>query len=520
MNRRERGAAPSSQEPSDTGGTSTPAELHAAALTHMRSGRALDAQRFCQQALAIDPGHMETLQLMGVLCLQARQYDHAIEWTARASRQDFATDYLGSLGIALDQQGLHHEAFRALDRAVQLRPDDIALWIHHGNALLKLERDAEGLLSYQRILKLDPAHADAAFGCGCILLKLGRFEDALGYFNLSDGLRPGQSAVLEKRALALLNLKRFDDALSDYLRAHALNPTNPRICNDIGTSLHLLGRDDDALPWFDRAVTLQPDFITALVNKAFALTQVQRFDEAFAAFHRVKALAPDNADNEFHLSLLNLLTGNLEAGWQGREARWRMQVRPGSYPQYKQPLWRGDADLKGKAILVLEDEGLGDTIQFARYIPMLAEQGARVILRVGDPLHSLLSAMPCVAECIPKSSPATPAFDLHSPICSLPAAFKTRLDTIPAAIPYLPAPAEGRVKVWEERLEARLGPRKRLRVGLVWSGRPTHVNDHNRSLPLHLLSRILDVDASFVSLQKDPRPADKAAARHRPASSI
>jgi hypothetical protein len=187
-----------------------------------------------------------------------------------------------------------------------------------------------------------------------------------------------------------------------------------------------------------------------------------------------------------------------------------MQARPGSYPQFPQPVWRGDVDIKGKTILVLEDEGLGDTIQFARYIPMLAARGARVILRVGDPLHPLLSGLPDVAECIPKSVPTIPAFDLHCPICSLPLAFGTRLDTIPAAIPYLPAPAESLVLAWEDRLENRLGPRKGLRVGLVWSGRRTHLNDHNRSIPLGALSRILDVGASFVSLQKDPRPADKA----------
>ena len=188
-----------------------------------------------------------------------------------------------------------------------------------------------------------------------------------------------------------------------------------------------------------------------------------------------------------------------------------MKTRPGSYPEFPQPLWRGDVDLHGKTILVLEDEGFGDTIQFARYIPDLVERGARVVLRVGDPLHPLLSGLPGIAECSPKSDPSLPSFDLHVPTCSLPLAFGTRLDTIPADIPYLPAPPQSRVQAWEKRLEDRLGPRRRFRVGLVWSGRPTHVNDHNRSIPLAMLSRILDVDAAFVSLQKDPRPSDKAA---------
>jgi tetratricopeptide (TPR) repeat protein len=515
MNRHERRLAARESKKAAKGADAPAATaLYELGRRHMQAGRHLDAQLCCQQALAIDPNHAETLHLMGLLSLQAKQYDHAIEWIARANQQDPSADHLGSLGIALGQQGLHDAAFKALDRAVQLRPDDVGLWIHHGNMLVKLERQAEALMSYQRVLKLDPAHADAAYGCGCLLLGLGRADEALRTFNLCDELRPNQAEVLEKRGLALSSLNRFEEALSDNLRAHALNPTKAATCNDIGTSLHFLSRDEAALAWFDKAIALQPGFMTALVNKGFALTQLQRLDEALATFHQAKALDPGNADLEFHLSLLNLLIGNFEAGWAGREARWRMQARQGSYPQFPQPIWRGDVDIRGKTILVLEDEGLGDTIQFARYIPMLAGRGARVILRVGDPLHPLLSALPDVAACIPKSVPTLPAFDLHCPICSLPLAFGTRLDTIPAAIPYLPAPAESLVQAWEDRLRNRLGPRKGLRVGLAWSGRPTHLNDHNRSIPLGALSRILDVGATFVSLQKDPRPADKAVLAH------
>ena len=507
MNRRERRAAQASKKTAGSG-ASTAAALYELAHRHMQAGRPLDAQLCCQQALALDSDHAETLHLMGLLCLQARQYDHALAWIDRASRQDRKTDYLGSLGIALDQQGLYGYALKALDRALQLRPDDTGLWVHHGNALAKLDRYAESLISYQHVLKLDPAHADALYGRGCVLLKLGRLDEALSYLNRCDDLRPHQAAVIEQRGLVLFNMKKHEDALSDFLRAHALNPLNHETCNNIGSSLQLLCRDEDALPWFDKAIALRADCVPALVNKAFTLTQLRRLDEAFATFHHAKSLDPDDADLAFQLSLLELLTGNFRNGWVGREARWRMRARPGSYPQFPQPLWRGDADLRGKTLLVLEDEGLGDTIQFARYIPMLVARGARVILRVGDPLHPLLSELPDVAECSPKSAPMLPSFDLHCPICSLPLAFETRLDTIPADIPYLPAPPRSRVQAWEDRL-GEGGVRRRLRVGLVWSGRPTHVNDHNRSIPLQMLSRILDVDAAFISLQRDPRPSDK-----------
>jgi hypothetical protein len=178
------------------------------------------------------------------------------------------------------------------------------------------------------------------------------------------------------------------------------------------------------------------------------------------------------------------------------------------YPDLSQPIWLGDGPVEGKTILVFADEGLGDTIQFARYIPMLAARGAKVILWVDDPLASLMSGLSGVSRLITKSDPL-PVFDLHCPICSLPLAFRTSIETIPSDV-YLPRPAEARVQAWESRLRDRLGPSGKLRVGLAWSGNPNHWNDHNRSLRLQELSPLLDLDADFVSLQKDPRPHDRA----------
>jgi hypothetical protein len=157
---------------------------------------------------------------------------------------------------------------------------------------------------------------------------------------------------------------------------------------------------------------------------------------------------------------------------------------------------------------------LGDAIQFARYVPMVAALGARVILGVEPPIQQLLGGIKGVADCVGRSSPL--AHDLHCPLGSLPLAFGTRLDTIPFAEGYFPAPAAARVKVWEDRLEDRLGPRKRFRVGLVWAGNPDHSNDHNRSMALRTLAPLLDCDVQFVSLQKGVRAEDKSLLGERP----
>ena len=204
-----------------------------------------------------------------------------------------------------------------------------------------------------------------------------------------------------------------------------------------------------------------------------------------------------------------MVTGNFEAGWRGHEARWTLGVRSAIYPDVPQPMWLGEPSIEGKTILIHVDEGLGDTIQFARYLPMLAARGARVVLVVAGRPYSLFSGLPGVAQCLPMSSGPLPLFDFHVPISGLPLAFRTPLDIIPSRDFVSAGLLESRVQAWENRL----GPREKLRVGLVWSGNATQANDHNRSIPLRGLSRILELDATFVSLQKDPRPEDSAVLR-------
>jgi Flp pilus assembly protein TadD len=403
-----------------------------AVLGEMRAGKFLEAQMLCRQLLERSPDNPEILHLMALVCFNAGQFDHAVEWASRALRNDAKPAYLTTLGTALLNLGRRDDAVRVFDKAVQLKPDDATLW--------------------------------------------------------------------SNLAHALIESGRIPDALLCRARAHQLDPQNPKIRNELGHGFMLLGRHEEALSWFDRALEIRPDAVETLNNKAFSLARLHRFDEAFAVYARSKAAAPDNAWTDFNVALLQMLTGSFTAGWLGREARLRLQP----YPDFRQPRWFGDQDIAGKTILLYADEGLGDSIQFIRYVPMVTARGARVALVVEEALCALLASLPGVAECVSKQA-ALPTFDLHCPISSLPLVFNTTLETIPASASYLPQPAEDRVRRWEERL----GPHQTLRVGLVWSGNPRHINDRDRSIRLREMLPILEVGATFVSLQKDPRPGDK-----------
>ncbi len=459
----------------------------------------------------MDPNHADTLHLLGLLSFHAKQYDHAVEWISRAIRQEPKTDYLTNLGTTLVNLGRREEALKAFDKAVQLKPLDADLWRNLGNVLIDVERPADAILSFQHALKLNPRHFDVAYKAGQLLYQSERLEEALVCFNRCNELEPNHLPTLYMQSLTLHRLKRFEEALTGSERALILDPANVDTCNNIGNILRSLGRSEEALPWFDRSLELQPNLAVTIASKAVTLVELHRFDEAFAAYRLARTVDPGCAAAEWNLALLEMLTGNFEAGWAGREARWKIPALSYHYPKFSQPKWLGKEPIDGKTILINVDEGLGDTIQFVRYVPMVAARGARVILSVQDALCPLLSDLPGVSQCLPLSASELPAFDTYCPVSSLPLAFGTKLETIPSATPYLPAPAESRVQVWQERL----GPRDRLRVGLVWSGNPVHDNDHNRSIPLRMLARILDVGATFVSLQKDPRPDDSATLRER-----
>ncbi len=489
------------------------APLHPAVLKEAIAGRFLEALSLGREALALDPQNAETMHLMAMVNLEAKQAEHAVEWTRRAIGKDSRPGYFTTLGLALAALGKHGEALRAFDAVLACLPNDAQLWWQKGNALLAMGRASEALTAFEHTTRLDPRHGDAAFKCGHILHGLKRYEEALAHLDRSATLEADHAPTLQTRAAVLKELDRLDEALIDAQRAIALDPTQAEASGNLGAILEAMGRLDEALACYDRALNLTPDVARIITNRGGALAKLGHIDEAMAEYKRSLAVDPGYAEAAWNLALLQMLTGDFENGLKGREIRWQFpQLRP-AYPNLGGPMWLGAEPLDGKTILVCAEEGLGDTIQHVRYVPMLAARGARVILVIEPALCPLLAGVAGVSQCLPKlESTALPPYDFHIPVNCLPLAFGTRLGSIPAGAGYLPPPPAERVEAWQRRL----GAHERLRVGLVWSGNPRHLNDRNRSTTLQMVSRLFDVDAAFVSLQKDPRPQDAALLRAQP----
>jgi hypothetical protein len=313
---------------------------------------------------------------------------------------------------------------------------------------------------------------------------------------------PRHPLVRLDRGLALAALGRHQEAVAEFEAALALSPNNPSAHYNRGISLFGLGHYAEAVAAYDRALLIAADHVKAWNNRGLALQALNRHDEALASYAKALELQKDYADAHFNQALALLTIGEFRRGFEKYEWRWRRSGMP-SGRGYGRPLWLGEYPLERRTILLHAEQGLGDTIQFARYVPMLARAGAKVVLEVQPQLKVLLGQIEGAAAVVARGE-ALPAFDVHCPLGSLPLALKTEPATIPSLDRYLGAD-EAHMAKWRARLECLGAPR----IALAWSGNPQHVNDRNRSIPLSVFAPLWTTGAMhFVSVQRELRDGD------------
>ena len=370
-------------------------------------------------------------------------------------------------------------------------------------ALHQAGRIAEAEPIYLAILRDVPRHFDALHLLGVVRQQQGRHAEAIELIGEALSLRPDDAAALSNRGLSLRALGRAQEALESCNKAIRLKPDYADAHNNRGLALAALRRPAEALKSYEAALSHAPSHLDALNNRGIALFDMNRLGEALSAFDRVLAIRPDHAHARWNRAQVLLLSGDFARGWPEHE--WRFASNPVLQRKFEKPVWGGDTPVDGKTVLLHAEQGLGDTIQFCRYAPLLAGRGARVVLEVQPMLVGLMRTLDGAIDVVARGD-ALPAFDLHCPLLSLPLAFRTDAATIPAQAPYLRAPAS--TVDWGAQPSA-----KRPRIGLVWSGNPGHKRDGARSVPFYALMPLLDLGATFVSLQKDARASDAAVLR-------
>jgi tetratricopeptide (TPR) repeat protein len=418
----------------------------------------------------------------------------------KAQRGNF--DALHLLGMLNHQRGKPGEAYRLIGAALKVQPRSADALSNLALVLHAMKRSAEALASLDKALAVAPGHADALNSRGNILLDLNRPEEALAMFDAVLTAAPRHLQALVNRGNALTDLGRPEQALADYDAALALAPGHPLALYNRGNALHALGREQEAIAAYDAALRAAPGHAKSWLNRGLTLAALNRHGDALASYGKALSLAPDNADAHFGAAMSLLTLGDYPRGFAEYEWRWK-RAGVTTRKELSKPLWLGGAPLAGKIILLHAEQGLGDTVMFARYAPRLAKAGASVVLEVQPELKSLLAGLEGVSAVVSRGE-TLPPFDLHCPLASLPLACKTELSGVPAEIPYLHAPATHLAK-WRPRIEPLAWPR----IALAWSGRASHVNDRNRSLDPAQLEPLLALPgASFIGIQRELRPAD------------
>ena len=496
------------------------------AMANHQRGALGEAERAYAAILAKEPAHMGATYLLGVVFLQQGKFAAAERQIAAAIGMNpglaSAHEHRGE---ALLNSGRAAEAAAAFEKAIALKPDFLEAHANRAVALRALGRRQDALAAYEKAIALKPDHAAALIGRGAVLHELGRTAEALASYDAAIAAAPQSAEAFNNRGNALTELDRFEEALQSFTRAIALNPVYAEAFSNRGHALRRMGRGNEALHEFERAIALKPDYAEAFYNRGLVLHEAERVEEALASYDRAIAFKPSYAEAfdkrgnalkdlkrldealaaygqaitlkpDYHEAIDNrgrcsFLLGRLAEGWTDYESRWKKPGFLSVRPPLDAPHWKGES-LANRSILVYMEQGLGDAIQFCRYLPVLAERGANVSFLLPRNLTRLIASLRApirFLEALGKED----RFDFQCPLMSLPHLLKLPLAGMEA--PYLSADGE-RAADWRARLGA-----DGFKIGICWQANPL---GGGRSFPLASLFPLSQIArVRLISLQKN-----------------
>ena len=449
-----------------------------------------------EQAISLGLEQAEVHHDRAVLLAGLGRREEALAaWDRAIALQPYYVEARLARSEVLFQMERWKEVLADIDTVIALRPAYPEAYFVRGGALSNLARVSEALESTEKGMALAPDNAEAHSNSGFLLKRLGRYQEALARCDRAIELKPELADAHSNRGIVLHELGRRDEALAAYNQALALKPDHAQAWSNRGSALHDLQRLEEALSCFDKALALDAACVSAYAGRAVVLQEMERPDEAMASHEQAVSLQPKSPEVRFNRGYWLLMSGNFEAGF--RDYEWRHKLTEQAIARaYPYPQWLGEQDISGKSIFIHSEQGLGDTLQFCRYLPLLEKRGAKVLFAPLDPLHRLARTVSPTIELVRFDDKLRP-FDYHCYLASLPLALGTRLDTVPAAVPYLHAEPE-QVARWKQRI-GEAG----FKIGISWQGSQRKI-DFGRSFPLAEFEKLAQIPGvRLISLQKN-----------------
>lgn len=463
-----------------------------------QTGSFQEALVLYDHAIALNPEFTEAWSNRGSVLSKLDRQEEALESLGRALQIDPQfIDALNNKALVLISLDQSEQALDTYEKIIQSDPGNVAARCSHAKLLLTLDRSAQAIDSINIAIDQLPKKAALHKTLASILRSTGQTTKALKAYEKAIELDPDDYLAMSHQASVLGELGRTEDYLAACNKVLELNPDFVSGYNDRGVALYQLDRVEEAVESYSTAVELQPDFTLAYINLGNSLGKLERLDEAIACYDQALVFQPESPEILFCKALVLLMAGRFDEGLPLYEHRWEGAGKSAGMVRRKlsRPLWSGKEDLTGKTIFVHFEQGLGDTLQFCRYLGRLHELGATVVFQPHPPLVQLLKESGIKAKLVDNSR-EIPEFDYHCPLMSLPMAFSTTLSTIPNDTPYLGV-SQKRVAKWRSRINP-----KTFNIGINWQGAKSKV-DLGRSFPVALFEPVSKLaDINLYSLQR------------------
>jgi hypothetical protein len=479
-----------------------PMVLYYTGLCFQLLGRLEEAVGHYQAAIDILPGFVQALLNLGKTLQRLERYEKAIQCFKHIISIDpengLAAFNLGNSFLDVNQPD---QAIHWLEIASTLISGNAPVYNNLGKAYMLKEDGAQAEQLFKKAIEIDPGLSEAWFNRAEIHSKNGRWHQAVDFYQQAIRLNPRMSAALNNCGNILRKLKRHEEALEAFQKVIELEPDLAEAYYNLGSTYRDIERFEDAVNWLSRAIQLKPDYAEAWNNLALTCKNCGDFQRALTYFNRALNINPDLAVAHWNRGFVHLLLGDWIDGWKDFEWRFKIPEHHNLYPhKINGRLWDG-RPIPDKTLLVHDEQGLGDTFQFVRFLPWVRRRCGRLILETRKELVELFRDQACLDEMIIRSPDRPPdvSFDRYIPLMSLAGVMGTTAESRTFDAPYVVAPME-KTTCWKERL-----PKDTVNVGLVWAGRPEHANDQNRSCPLTALTPLFELGhIRFFGLQKGP----------------
>jgi tetratricopeptide (TPR) repeat protein len=487
------------------------------ALQFQEKGDIADAELLYVHILALDPIHIKALQGLSLLLYKTAKFDEAVEHLNRALHVEPDNALLFyDRAIVFQTQGHYKVAVQNYNLTLFLNPYYTNAYVDRGLCFEAEAQPIPALLSYEQALVVDPSFAGAWYNKANLLQTSGDHVLANRCYLIALKINPQFWAAYTNNGLSLFALKKYGQAVLNYNAAAQLSPFTPIIHYNRANALRALGQLGPSEAGYDKAIQLNPQFAAAFANRGLIKKDKNLLDAAIQDYELALSLDANLLEARWNLAIAYLMKGDFKKGWSGYELRFKHSELRESVGarDFAVPQWDGQQALHGKKILVYCEQGLGDAIQFCRYLPLLLGKGAEIIFEVKPALKALFSCFKDSVLIVDKITPDL-SFDYFSPLLSLAKSFETTLDTIPPS-PVLKVPqnkldASKKLFNLTNVLNADVASiARKKRIALVWSGNPRHTNDHNRSISLSTLVRYLPPDFEYYAIQKEISETDQA----------